>query len=308
MLLPFKAICQINGETMTQKQASVIINTKDRFSRLYIVLKALEGQVDESLEVIVVFDGCSQETLGNLNNIKVSYPVKDIVLEKNLGRAAARNIGAKAATGNVIIFIDDDRIPGPDFVRKHILAHRRKCIVLGNRRDILLNEEEIGAIVSSTHKLTEFLQNLDSKANRALDSHETFFRRVLFFRSNPLIWLLFYTGNVSMDREDLVKVGFFDENFQGWGYEDLEIGYRLYKEGILFFKDKQITNYHLAHEISINEMHNEALRNLKYFSKKVKGDILAKFVIWLLKILMYIRLCRRHLVRANSVKKRLATL
>lgn len=286
---------------MLPQKASIVINTKDRFSRLYIVLKALEDQVDENIEVIVVFDGCSQETLDNLAKVKLSYPVKSIVSQDNLGRATARNIGAKAAMGDIIIFIDDDRVPGSDFIRKHIAAHRERCVVLGNRSDILLSEAEIGVIISSEQALKQF--NLASKATKAWDSQESLLRRVLFFRSNPLKWLLFYTGNVSIERDDLVKVGFFDENFKGWGYEDLEIGYRLHKEGIHFIRDNEIVNYHLTHDISINNMHHEALRNLRYFSKKVKSDILTKFVIFLLELSMYLRLCRRYLIRANSVKK-----
>lgn len=284
------------------KKASIVINTKDRFTRLYIVLKALEDQVDENIEVIVVCDGCSQETLDNLNKVKLSYPVRSIVSHNNLGRAAARNIGAKAATGDIVIFIDDDRVPGSDFIRKHIVAHRERCVVLGNRSDILLSEAEIGVIVSSEQALKQFIHNLASKATKAWDSQESLLRRVLFFRSNPLKWLLFYTGNVSIERDDLVKVGFFDENFKGWGYEDLEIGYRLHKEGIPFIRDKKIVNYHLTHDISINNMHREALRNLRYFSKKVKSDILAKFVIFLLKLFMNFRLWRRYFIRVNSVK------
>lgn len=289
---------------MSRIKASIVINTKDRFSRLYIVLKALEGQIDESVEVIVVCDGCSEKTLESLQKINLSYPIKKIISVKNLGRAAARNIGAKAARGDIIIFIDDDRVPDAEFVKKHIEGHRMKCILLGNRKEIRLSETEIENITLSPHTLKDFLQSLDVKASPALDSHETFFRKILFFRFNPLIWLLFYTGNVSIKREDMEKVNFFDENFKGWGYEDLEFGYRLYKEKIPFIKDKQITNYHLVHEISVNNMYKEALRNLNYFSKKVKGDLLAKFAIELLKLFMYFRLWRRYLVSTNCIKKR----
>lgn len=292
---------------MVKLKASVVINTKDRFTRLHITLKALEGQVGESVEVIVVFDGCVKETLEAFYNIKLAYPVKSIVLQDNQGRAIARNIGAKAALGEIIIFIDDDRVPGPDFIDKHIEAHRKNCIVLGNRKEILISEAEIGKISASNQTMKKFLENLESKAGRALDSHETILRRALFFRHNPLLWLLFYTGNISIVRDDLVTVGFFDENFKGWGYEDLEIGYRFHKRGIAFIKDNRIINYHLAHEIAINDMHREALRNLDYFSRKAKGDLPAIVVIGLIKLTMYVRLWRRYLIRAKTVGKTVKT-
>ena len=42
-----------------------------------------------------------------------------------------------------------------------------------------------------------------------------------------LSWLYFLTGNASVRRADLERVGGFDESFTGYGHEDLELGYRL---------------------------------------------------------------------------------
>lgn len=287
---------------MSYIKASIIINTKDRISRLYVVLKALEGQVDDTVEVIVVFDGCNAETLNTYGKIKFSYPIIEIVSEKNVGRSASRNLGAKKARGEIIIFIDDDRVPCRDFVKMHIEGHKEPCILLGNRKDIHLMEYKLEKVMVSKDELSAFLDNMESNATIAFDSHDKLLRKLLFMKHNPIIWIVFYTGNVSLERESLLRAGLFDENFKGWGYEDLELGYRLYKQKIKFVKGKAAVSYHLTHEISVSGMLEEALKNLKYFSKKVKGDILAKLVIFLLAVPLYLRIFQRYFIRTWFLK------
>ncbi|OPX43309.1 chondroitin synthase [Ruminiclostridium hungatei] len=287
---------------MSYIKASIVINTKDRISRLYVVLKALESQVDNTVEVIVVFDGCNDETLNTYSKIKFSYPIIEIVSEKNVGRSASRNLGAKKAKGEIIIFIDDDRVPCRDFVKMHIEGHKEPCILLGNRKDVHLTEYKIKKMMISQEEFSGFLDNMESNATIAFDSHDKLSRKLLFFRYNPIIWIVFYTGNVSLERESFLNAGLFDESFKGWGYEDLELGYRLYKQKIKFVKSKATVSYHLTHEISVSDMMEEALRNLKYFSKKVKGDILAKSVIFLLTVPLYLRIFQRYFIRTSFLK------
>ncbi|PYG87852.1 glycosyltransferase involved in cell wall biosynthesis [Ruminiclostridium sufflavum DSM 19573] len=287
---------------MSYIKASIVINTKDRISRLHTVLKALEGQVDNSVEVILVFDGCEDETLNTYSKINFSYPITEIVSKKNVGRSASRNLGAKKAKGEIIIFIDDDRVPCRNFVKMHIEGHKEPCILLGNRKDIHMMEYKLEKMMLSQEELYSFLDDMESNATIAFDSHDKLLRKLLFFRYNPIIWIVFYTGNVSLERESLLKAGLFDENFKGWGYEDLELGYRLYKQKIKFVKSHAAVSYHLTHEISVSNMLEEALKNLKYFSKKVKGDILAKLVIFLLAVPLYLRIFQRYFIRTSFLK------
>jgi len=49
-------------------------------------------------------------------------------------------------------------------------------------------------------------------------------------------WMFFFTGNCSIPASEFWNVGGFDENFQGWGCEDLDLGLRLYKN-ILHWTD-----------------------------------------------------------------------
>jgi GT2 family glycosyltransferase len=53
----------------------------------------------------------------------------------------------------------------------------------------------------------------------------------------------FYTCNLSVKREFLTN-GIFDENFQGYGYEDTELGYRLVNKGLRILYNPEAIGYH----------------------------------------------------------------
>ena len=59
-----------------------------------------------------------------------------------------------------------------------------------------------------------------------------------------LSWLYFLTGNASVRRDDLLRAGCFDENFTGYGHEDLELGYRLQRDGVEILYEPRAVNYH----------------------------------------------------------------
>lgn len=83
----------------------------------------------------------------------------------------------------------------------------------------------------------------------------------------PLPWLGCITLNLSI-RKDLIKsVGGYDEDFKGWGLEDYDIGFRLYKTGVKFFFDPKIFIYHQEHPIK-KAIIKEYAQNMIRFQQK----------------------------------------
>ena len=68
----------------------------------------------EPREVIVVDDASTDNSVEAINR----FPVKLIQNEENLGPTKSRNIGAKYATGDYILFLDGDAAAEPDYVRR----------------------------------------------------------------------------------------------------------------------------------------------------------------------------------------------
>ena len=63
-------------------------------------------------------------------------------------------------------------------------------------------------------------------------------------------WITTFSGNMGIHKKYLEKAGLFNDSFQNWGFEHFELGYRLQKKGVPFYRI-DATNYHLAHETRI---------------------------------------------------------
>lgn len=262
------------------KKASIIIPTKDKLSRLCLVLKALEPQVDETVEVLVIFDGCNQETLNGFKDIPLQFEPVPIIHPKNLGRAHARNSGIRSATGRVLIFLDDDRIPSGEFVMKHVQRHEKgRYAIIGERYDIGYSEDVLANLYRKGFTPDVFQRMQADSFKEQNQALKKMGRRVC---GCFLDLVTFTTGNSSALRADVLKVGLFDEKFSGWGVEDIDLGYRLIKAGVKVIRDYSIETYHMVHPVDRAKQLEEYWRNLYYFLNKIQDD---KMAVWILKIL-----------------------
>lgn len=89
---------------------SVVVPTRDRPAALERCLNALAAQTVASLELIVVDDD-SRDPGAVPSVVARTAPRARILRGTGAGPAAARNLGARAATGQVVCFTDDDCIP-----------------------------------------------------------------------------------------------------------------------------------------------------------------------------------------------------
>lgn len=99
--------------------ASVIVPTHSRPAAiLETVEHCLESARGCGAEVVVVDDGSTPPvSLPQIDGLRITRTA-------GVERSRARNIGACAALGGVLIFVDDDITVGPDFVAQHLHASR----------------------------------------------------------------------------------------------------------------------------------------------------------------------------------------
>jgi glycosyltransferase involved in cell wall biosynthesis len=86
-------------------KATVVIAT---FNRRASVLRCLAA-IPPGLEVVVVDDGSADGTLRELRGLQ--RPSLQVVSQPNRGPASARNLGVRHASGDVLVFTDDDCVP-----------------------------------------------------------------------------------------------------------------------------------------------------------------------------------------------------
>ena len=96
-------------------RASVVVPTYNRAARIGYCLDALRSQ-DSSVafEVIVVNDGSTDDTL----QIIKKYQGIRVISQANAGPAAARNRGVQEASGEIVLFTDDDCEPVSNWLQE----------------------------------------------------------------------------------------------------------------------------------------------------------------------------------------------
>jgi glycosyltransferase involved in cell wall biosynthesis/peptidoglycan/xylan/chitin deacetylase (PgdA/CDA1 family) len=106
-------------------KVSVVITTFNRRSSLERCLKSLAEQTfpPGEFEVVVVSDGCTDGTDEFLRTYEASHGFRWLT-QKNTGQPAAQNAGIAAASGEIVIMMDDDCICDPGLVAAHDEAHR----------------------------------------------------------------------------------------------------------------------------------------------------------------------------------------
>jgi serine acetyltransferase/GT2 family glycosyltransferase len=194
------------------RRISVIIATYNRCALLNELLGDL-AQQDlplEELEVVVVDDGSASPVKPRLDG--KSYPFElTVIAQKNCGPAAARHVGVGAATGDILLFVDDDMRVGRDFVRQHAAAHQRGATVV---QGYIAPPPELASMPLferfHAQQLERFVRDVQRGRAR--------------FRG---IYLC--TGNVSVQRAAYLAVGGFDMSLAR--SEDRELGLRLEKAG-----------------------------------------------------------------------------
>lgn len=123
-------------------RVSIVISTAnnfdDRRGSIELVLTALERQQYDNFEVIVVDDGSTDKTWDFLQQYAIDtlIDLKIKRFEGNTGnRALSRNHGAELATGEVLVFLDDDTIPMTDrALTEAVSQYERGTFLCGARR------------------------------------------------------------------------------------------------------------------------------------------------------------------------------
>ena len=234
---------------------SVIVTTYNRPEALALVLQALAAQEcpcfppeakprlftkhqqPSLFEVIIADDGSSCTTTRLIRDIQpyLPYPLRHVWQENQGFRAAKiRNRAITVAQGNYLIFLDGDCIPLTDFITKQTQLAELNCFVTGNR--ILLSQNLTEQVIRQQspvwcwHSLQWLLPYFRHDINRLsplIRLPNSFLRKYC-----AQTWQGAKTCNLAVWRADIAKINGFNEEFQGWGYEDADLVVRLLNQGV----------------------------------------------------------------------------
>jgi glycosyltransferase involved in cell wall biosynthesis len=183
---------------------SIVIPTFQRRETVCAAVTALAGlRYRGKFEVVVVVDGSTDGTAAALRGLSFPFPLH-IVEQPNRGQASARNRGASEASGEIILFLDDDMIAQPDLLEQHARSQ----------------EEGADAVTG------EIWVDPGSPPGFVTDALA---RAAEWERKPPLTGFDVYSGHMSIAKTVFDEVGGFDESLlaEGYGTEDLDFGLRL---------------------------------------------------------------------------------
>jgi glycosyltransferase involved in cell wall biosynthesis len=135
-------------EPLASPKVSVVVTTCNRRERLAEVLTPLLED-PATHELVVVIDACRDGSLEMLEAMAADHPaLRPLMLTENVGQGRARMAGARAASGDVILSLDDDVIAGPRLVSGHQRHHAAAPgrVVLGYMPTSLPSRRRAGQI------------------------------------------------------------------------------------------------------------------------------------------------------------------
>lgn len=216
---------------------SIIITTFNRPDALAMVLKAFNSQTENNFEVIVADDGSTPATKSLIDHLsaKVKYQLKHVWQEDVGFRAAKiRNKAVGLSAGNYLIFLDGDCVPLPFFINKHMKLAQQDRFVVGNR--ILLSKDFTNLVLNNHlpiyqwNKFKWFNCRIRGWCNQC--SSLIILPLGCLRKLKPQSWKGAKTCNLGIWKQDFLEINGFDEEYQGWGYEDSDLVTRLIKNSI----------------------------------------------------------------------------
>lgn len=193
---------------------SIVIPTYNRAKLLAQTLPALASQQlapGLSYEVIFVSNGSSDHTGEVLAAAIAAHPevFRYHRIEPTGGPSAPRNVGIRAATGEVVVILDDDVRPDPDLVLRYAEFHQA-------------HPEQHVAAVGEAYVPAHLMDDPMSLFH--------VFPYDAIRGQSRVSYLYFWTCNVSFKRQFMLDKGMFDEAFLY--NEDVILGHKLDRNGM----------------------------------------------------------------------------
>ena len=197
-------------------KATIIIPTYNASKSLTRTLASLAAlQTSAITQIVICDDGSTDDTKTMVNRFRSHLPMVYRHQENRGFRpGSARNLGIKEAAGDVVIFIDSDVVIPVGWLDAHLKYHQEVAydrLVFGFRRRVTVSPPSNTELSAIEEYETDHREAILSPDNKKLRDPNT-------------LWYFAFSCNMSIGGES--KGLLFDEDFVGWGNEDLDYAYR----------------------------------------------------------------------------------
>jgi len=233
---------EIGNWTPTQR-VTVVVPCYNGQEPLALTFAALANQTypRDLLEVVVADDGSDPPITVPTGT---PFEVRVVAQERaGFGLARARNTGAAAATGSILVFLDCDMVPEPHHVEAHARWHHLndRILTLGFR-----NHVDFSGItpddVRATSNIDDLVGDRNVSSPQWIEFHMS--RTKDLTSSDTDLFRIVTGGNLGISRDFYDHLGGSDESFTQWGAEDTELGYRAFNAGGILVPERRALAWH----------------------------------------------------------------
>jgi glycosyltransferase involved in cell wall biosynthesis len=219
---------------------SVVVPTYNGVGLLERILLPL---VDDpaAAEVIVVVDGSRDGSKELVDRLARDEPRLRSLFIENRGDMGAREAGARAASGEIVLFLDDDVLADPGLVRGHARRHAERAA------DVVVGYMPVNA--SPRRGPEDFALMLYA------DEYEG--RCQIYEREPESVVRELWGGNFSMRRADCLAIGMSNPGFTEHYHADRDFGIRCLEAGLTGTFDRGLSAAHL-HERTLESFTRDA--------------------------------------------------
>lgn len=243
-----------NSSTSHPPAITVLLTTYNRAADLKRTLQAYEAQITpNAFEILVVDDASTDATPEVLRAYQPQrFSLQYAFMEQNSGQGQARNRAIPLIRSPLVLFSGDDILPEPYFIEAHLAAHRlhpdEKVAILGRiswPKDFPLNTlmAHIDGVGAEQFSFYYFK-----------DSQEYDFRHLYTSNISFSASLLHALAAKEAKESPGGQVAWFDPAFHMYGFEDVDLGYRLSKLGMrIFYSSTPVAchyHYHTAYSFT----------------------------------------------------------
>lgn len=228
---------------------SVIVPVYNVEQYLDECLNSIRQQTYENLEIIVVEDCSTDNSLNTFIKHSEDPRVKLIQHEKNSGLSAARNTGIDAAKGDYIMFVDSD-----DHIHNNLIQ-----LCLDNT-----SKKELDLIVFDFKTFYDG-EKIDNKLNKNKEYKSKIFNQSEYLKYHHFAWLKFLRADILRNNILRFPVGYYYEDWPfHWelafnNYRILHLSaplyyYRLRSGSITSSGDQKLIHIYYSHRVILEKM------------------------------------------------------
>lgn len=264
-------------------QVSIIIPTYNRVKLLEETLDSINIQTTLPKEILIVDDSDNDKIENLIEQRKNEFkeiPLKYIRNKKEKSLAIARNIGIENATGDILLFLDDDVVLDKGYIKEILRIYEKYPNALGVQGYI--TNIDLSKFWNRMNKIL-FLSHREKSKCQVLPSTNTTYPYLL----DKVITCQWLSGSNQSYRRNILQRFKYDENLKRYSYkEDVDLSYRVFKQ---YQNSLYITSYaRLVHKASEGgKLPNKKLIYMKhiyslyFFYKNIDQNIKNKMIfIW----------------------------